>query len=157
MLAVLAAALTAMPDAAGAGPTAYVPEGAVAVPAALARSVLLRSEIDASLSKLSVGGRFEVSLSSRPAPAPINRMHRWIVSVARPDGRPVDDAKIEISGEALGRNRELPTAPRMTRYLGDGKYLIEGVRFNMAGWWALNLRLESGTHTDRVTFNIELK
>ena len=34
----------------------------------------------------------------------------------------------------------LPTRPRVTRSLGEGIYEIEGVRFNMGGWWGIKLR-----------------
>ena len=42
------------------------------------------------------------------------------------------------------------------RYLGDGTYLLEGVRFNMAGWWEVTLAIESGHQQDTVTFNLVL-
>ena len=28
-----------------------------------------------------------------------------------------------------------PTVPEVTEYLGDGKYLVEGLKFSMPGWW----------------------
>lgn len=157
-IAAILAVLAAVPaHGAWLGTLTHIPHRGAIARKSLVQPVLLRSEIDTSLSKMTESGQFKVSVSPRPQPVPINRMHQWILSVAGPDGHPIDDVKVEISGDALGRNRQLPTAPRVTRYLGGGQYLIEGVRFNMAGWWELKLRVESGQHRDSVTFNIEIK
>ena len=50
----------------------------------------------------------------------------------------------------------LPTRPRVTRNLGDGIYEIEGVRFNMGGWWEFKLAIAGSRGADTVTFNLEL-
>ena len=50
----------------------------------------------------------------------------------------------------------LPTRPRVTRSLGDGIYEIEGVRFNMGGWWEFKLAITAPTGSDVVTFNLNL-
>jgi hypothetical protein len=50
----------------------------------------------------------------------------------------------------------LPTRPRVTRNLGDGAYEIEGVRFNMGGWWEFKLAIAGPRGTDTVTFNLDL-
>jgi hypothetical protein len=50
----------------------------------------------------------------------------------------------------------LPTRPRVTRNAGDGVYDIEGVRFNMRGWWELTLSIQTAAGADRVTFNLNL-
>jgi len=50
----------------------------------------------------------------------------------------------------------LPTRPRVTRTLGDGIYEIEGVRFNMGGWWEFKLAIAASRGADTVTFNLDL-
>lgn len=50
----------------------------------------------------------------------------------------------------------LPTAPRVTRHLGGGRYLVEGMRFNMSGWWRLKFTVTVPV-PDTATFNIVLK
>jgi hypothetical protein len=50
----------------------------------------------------------------------------------------------------------LPTRPRVTRNLGGGVYEIEGVRFNMGGWWEFKLAISAPGGSDRVTFNLAL-
>jgi hypothetical protein len=40
---------------------------------------------------------------------------------------------------------------------GEGRYLIEGVRFNMGGWWELRLDISSPAGEDGVTFNLVIE
>ena len=50
----------------------------------------------------------------------------------------------------------LPTTPQVTKNLGNGRYLIEGVKFNMRGWWIFELGVDGEDGADVVTFNIVL-
>ncbi len=48
----------------------------------------------------------------------------------------------------------LPTQPRVTQELGEGRYLVEGMKFSMTGWWEIKLKLQSADGgPDSVTFN----
>jgi hypothetical protein len=44
----------------------------------------------------------------------------------------------------------------VTQALGDGQYLIEGMKFNMPGWWEIDLAIEGPAGVDTVTFNLVL-
>ena len=44
----------------------------------------------------------------------------------------------------------------MTKNLGNGRYRIEGVKFNMRGWWTFELAVDGADGADIVTFNIVL-
>ncbi|UUZ55295.1 FixH family protein [Massilia sp. H-1] len=46
-----------------------------------------------------------------------------------------------------------PTKPHVTEALGDGRYLLDGVKFSMTGWWQFKLKVESGSGSDLVVFN----
>jgi len=37
-----------------------------------------------------------------------------------------------------------------------GTYEIEGVRFNMGGWWEFKVTIATGRGEDSVTFNLSL-
>jgi hypothetical protein len=71
-------------------------------------------------------------------------------------GQPVDGARISVDGGMPEHSHGLPTRPVVKRYLGNGIYEIEGLRFSMGGWWELKLAIESPSGTDRVTFNLSL-
>jgi hypothetical protein len=44
----------------------------------------------------------------------------------------------------------------VTRALGGGAHLVEGVKFNMGGWWTMKFTVEGAAGTDSVTFNLKL-
>ena len=84
------------------------------------------------------------------------RMQTLRVAITDAAGAPVDDATIQIDGGMPQHGHGLPTKPRVTRALGNGLYEIEGVRFNMGGWWEFKLAINSPTGSDIVTFNLAL-
>lgn len=78
------------------------------------------------------------------------------VVVRDADGRGVDAAQISVDGGMPEHGHGLPTRPRVTSNIGDGIYEIEGVRFNMGGWWEFKLAISGSRGTDTVTFNLAL-
>ena len=78
------------------------------------------------------------------------------VTVRDAEGRAIDDAEISIDGGMPQHGHGLPTRPRVTRNLGDGIYEIEGVRFNMGGWWEFTLAIAGARGADTITFNLDL-
>ena len=43
----------------------------------------------------------------------------------------------------LGHSHGLPTQPRVTGFVPEGYYIIEGMKFNMAGEWTIYLTIEA--------------
>ena len=78
------------------------------------------------------------------------------VTIKASDGGPVEDAAIAIDGGMPQHGHGLPTRPRVTRHLGGGTYLIEGVRFNMGGWWEFKVSVATAAGADTITFNLNL-
>lgn len=80
------------------------------------------------------------------------------VQVALKDakGQAVDGASITVDGGMPQHGHGLPTQPRVTKALGGGVYVVEGVRFNMGGWWEFKLAIAGNAGTDTVTFNLAL-
>ena len=78
------------------------------------------------------------------------------VRILDSDGQPIENAAITIDGGMPQHGHGLPTRPRVTRNLGGGTYLIEGVRFNMGGWWEFKVSITGSTGADTITFNLSL-
>ena len=78
------------------------------------------------------------------------------VTVRDTEGHVVDQAQISIDGGMPQHGHGLPTRPRVTASLGDGIYEIEGVRFNMGGWWEFKVAIVGSSGADTVTFNLDL-
>lgn len=89
----------------------------------------------------SESGAYRLDYQSRLEPIAINRMHAWVLHVERADGQPVEGAAITVSGGMPAHDHGLPTAPRVTRELGGGDYLLEGLRFHMNGDWELRFEI----------------
>ena len=78
------------------------------------------------------------------------------VAIADASGQPIQDAQIAIEGGMPQHGHGLPTRPRMTKNMGNGVYEIEGVRFNMGGWWEFKLSVKTDSGTDLIIFNLNL-
>ena len=119
-------------------------------------NVEVSAGLDTATTKLSEHQHYRVSIAPETPPVTINALHNWVLEIMTPDGKPEQKAEVTIGGGMPAHGHGLPTAPRVTEYLGDGKYLIEGVRFNMAGWWQVTVAIE-GDHADTASFNIVTK
>ena len=97
---------------------------------------------DGILQGLTEPGALRVELVSELRPLVINRMHNWTIRLSAPDGTPVDNATFSVQGGMPLHNHGLPTQPLVTRNLGEGEYLLEGMRFHMPGQWELLLQID---------------
>ncbi len=111
-------------------------------------------ELDMSTSKMSDHHRFRVAFDGDGMLPPVNVMHSWVLTVTAPDGTAVEGAEITVDGGMPAHGHGLPTAPRVTEELGDGRYRVEGVKFNMPGHWQVTFGIAAGHHTDSATFNL---
>ena len=133
-------------------PTILVAGGAIAARQMFA----VPSDLDLSLRKTSADGRYVVSIAPEVATVTVGPMHAWTVSIRTAKGKPVERASIAIDGGMPQHGHGLPTAPAVTKALGDGRFLVEGMRFNMSGWWVLNFAIDAPEGADTVTFNVVL-
>jgi hypothetical protein len=103
-------------------------------------------------------GLFNLTLYSEDQkPIPINQYHNWIIGLSDTDGKPVYPAAFAIAGGMPEHGHGLPTQPQVTRHLGDGEYLLEGIKFTMDGEWVFQFQILSGDLQDaaEITFNVE--
>lgn len=135
-----------------------VPAGLLAVGAVMAAKMMqpAPADLDLSLTQTTENGLYVSSLEPGISPVSVGPIHNWTVEVATPDGVPVDGASISIEGGMPHHGHGLPTSPQVTQSLGDGRYLVEGVKFNMPGWWTLTLRIDGASGSDEATFNLSL-
>ncbi|MDX1617123.1 MAG: FixH family protein [Candidatus Promineifilaceae bacterium] len=114
-------------------------------------------DLDTSTTRMTEDERFHVTISSDLQALTINEIHSWRVHVETPDGQSVNDAQLSIDGGMPQHNHGFPTVPEITQFLGEGDYLLEGVRFNMPGWWEMRFDIDANGQQDSVTFNIVLE
>lgn len=106
--------------------------------------------------RLSEQKLYSATIDAPSKPLAARRMMKLQVSIRDAAGNPVDGAQIEVDGGMPQHGHGLPTKPRVTRSLGDGRYEIDGLRFNMGGWWVLRLAVQSPAGADRITFNLDV-
>ncbi len=130
----------------------------VLVVALLATSMAEENQAEAADSRvrISQSGLFQVSFESQQQPIAINQIHSWVLHVETADGQTVANADITLSGGMPAHDHGLPTSPRMTQYLGNGEYLIEGIRFHMNGSWDIVITINAGGDRDTVVIRLEL-
>jgi len=103
----------------------------------------------------SAEGLYKATLKTEESLRP-RKLQTIEVMVTDDNGRAVDGAAITIDGGMPQHGHGLPTRPRVTKNLGNGVYVIEGVRFNMGGWWEFKVTIATGRGEDTVTFNLSL-
>jgi len=114
------------------------------------------SDLDLALSKPTDHGLYIASLAADQSPIPVGAIHTWTVRVTTPEGTPADALAIAFDGGMPQHGHGLPTKPQVTTDLGDGRHLIEGVKFNMDGWWTITISIEGAQGADAATFNLVL-
>jgi hypothetical protein len=111
---------------------------------------------DVQTTKMSAHQLYRAAVRPDVTPIPVRRLQRWTLHLDTADGRPVDVATITMNGGMPQHGHGLPTSPRVTRALGNGDHVVEGVKFNMGGWWVVRFAITSSAGTDTVTFKLGL-
>jgi hypothetical protein len=114
------------------------------------------SDLDTSTTRSSDNGLFNVSYTPANGTVPVNQMHQWTLHVETADGQPVENATITLDGDMPQHGHGLPTSPQVTEYLGNGDYRVEGLKFQMGGWWVMDFVITAQGQSDTVRFNMML-
>jgi hypothetical protein len=109
-----------------------------------------------SMTETSKQGLFQVTLQSDEAPLPLNRIHNWTAYITTPEGRIVDDAIVMVYGGMPEHKHGFPSKPKVTGNLGNGRYRIEGVKFNMPGRWEMWINVRALDKDDKVIFSFDV-
>jgi hypothetical protein len=113
-------------------------------------------DLDYSRTQVSGGGTYRGSFQPVGDSIRVGRLHSWRLHLETADGKPVDDAAIAVDGGMPQHGHGLPTKPRVTKQLGNGEHLVDGMKFNMGGWWVVKFRVAGAAGPDSVTFNLKL-
>jgi hypothetical protein len=97
-----------------------------------------------------------VTFRSQQGEFPVNQMHSWILHIESQAGESIVGAEIVVDGGMPAHDHGLQTRPQVTRYLGDGDYLLEGMKFHMAGAWEVNVTVVAAEVTHVVTLKLAL-
>jgi YtkA-like len=133
----------------------------VITPVSLAQMMMPSQQIPANLNlsnnRWSVQKRFKVAYVSSVSPIVPGKLARWVIEVRDPQNAPVDGADLQFSASMPGHMHGLPTEPKLSKRLGNGKYELSGVQFQMSGWWIIKLAVRKANMSDSAEFNLMLK
>ena len=113
-------------------------------------------ELDYSRTRTSERGLYRGTIKPQGDSIPKGKLQRWTLHLETIDGSAIDSVKIAVDGGMPQHGHGLPTKPRVTRDLGNGDHLVEGMKFNMGGWWVVKFRLDAATGADSLVFNLAL-
>ena len=105
---------------------------------------------------LSENGLFRGSWQSRPEAPAINVVHEWVLHIETAGGEPVSGALVTLDGDMPAHGHGMPTTPEVTEDLGNGDYLVEGMSFQMGGYWVIDVTVSAGGQTDLIRFGLDL-
>ena len=101
--------------------------------------------------------RFTVTLESTESQFALNEFRVWQLTVIdAASGEIVTPARVSVGGGMPMHGHGLPSQPQVTEYLGDGRYQIEGLKFNMLGKWVLEFDIVTKSVSDTVKFELLL-
>jgi hypothetical protein len=113
-------------------------------------------DLDYGRTRISEGGLYRATIRPQGDTIPQGKLHRWTLHLETTTGAPVDSASLAVDGGMPQHGHGLPTKPRVTRPLGNGDHLVEGMKFNMGGWWVVKFRVGAAAGADSVVFNLAL-
>ena len=113
-------------------------------------------DLDYSRTRRSETGLYSATITPKGDSIPKGKLQSWTIHLETAGGAPVDSAMVTVDGGMPQHGHGLPTKPRVTRALGNGDHLVEGLKFNMGGWWVVKFRVQAPAGTDSVTFNLKL-
>jgi len=99
---------------------------------------------------------YRVALYSNVFPIPMQKIHSWTARIETADGKPLEKATIYIHGGMPAHRHGFPVKPRVKENLGDGNFLIKGVKFSMIGDWEMRINIQEPTVRDRAVFKIKI-
>jgi hypothetical protein len=114
------------------------------------------ADLDYSRTRTSESGIYRATIRPQGDSIPKGKLQRWTLHLETSAGAPVDSASLAVDGGMPQHGHGLPTRPRVTRALGNGDHLVEGMKFNMGGWWIVKFRVNAAQGADSVVFNLSL-
>lgn len=101
-------------------------------------------------------GEYVTSLHSTDSSIPFKKIHNWVLHIETKDGQAVEKAKVYVFGGMPEHRHGFPTKPRVKQALGNGDYLVEGIKFNMPGVWEMRFNIKDGIKNSRAVYRFNL-
>jgi hypothetical protein len=114
------------------------------------------ADLDYARTRRSEGGFYRATITPEGDSIPKGKLQKWTLHLETVASAPVDSAMITVGGGMPRHGHGLPTKPLVRTHLGNGDHLVEGMKFNMGGWWVVKFRVKAAEGADSVVFNLKL-
>ncbi|WP_328184818.1 FixH family protein [Marinobacter sp. OP 3.4] len=104
-------------------------------------AIVIAEDCNSGCEVVSREGHFRISVSPVEGEVPLRDHHDWVLDVWDTNNNPVKLDGLSITGGMPGHGHGLPSQPRVSEYLGEGRYRLTGFLFNMHGDWILRFHL----------------
>lgn len=121
-----------------------------------ATSRLTPQAASVSLEGETEGGHYRIRVRPAVQPVPLHRMHDWIVGIELLGDASKIPTAVTFDGGMPSHGHGFVTQPRVTRNLGGGEFLVEGVKFHMPGEWVLRVTVASGSASEGITLPLAI-
>lgn len=108
-------------------------------------------------SLLTEQGGYRITVRPQAGTVPVAKMHDWILHVETTSGEVFIPTQLVMLAGMPAHGHGLPSQPRITKYLENGDFLVEGVKFNMTGLWHIVVNVTGPTGPDQVLFELNLR
>jgi hypothetical protein len=99
---------------------------------------------------------YRVAFRPRDGDAPLGQLHAWVFHVETVEGTLFQPVRLAVSGGMPQHGHGFVTEPRVTRVLGNGDFLVEGVKFHMAGDWTFRFEVVGPAGPDVAIFRVQV-
>jgi len=113
-------------------------------------------DLDYSRTRSSEAGVYRGTIRPAGDSIPQGKVQSWTLHLETANGSSVDVASVSVDGGMPQHGHGLPTKPQVTRALGNGDHIVEGLKFNMGGWWVVKFHVSSSAGSDTLVFNLSL-
>jgi hypothetical protein len=117
----------------------------------------LAMEHPAPGSATTADGLYRVTIAPEAGAIPLGPIHDWVIEVETADGEDFVPTRLAFDGGMPQHGHGFVTAPRVTRSLGPGRFLVEGVKFHMGGDWTLRVEVVGPAGPDVAVFRVRVE
>ena len=110
--------------------------------------------LDLSTTVQSSGGYFSATYQLDGACPPMNKIHRWVISLRDRSGNPMSGVELVVVADMPEHLHGMTTRPTVSELSTAGTYEAKGMNFHMPGWWKVTLDASRGGGRDLGYFNI---
>lgn len=107
--------------------------------------------------RLTQKGLYRITIEKAPTPVPTNRFQTWAVAVTAADGKPLPAAMLAVSGGMPQHGHGMLVEPRVSRQTESGRFLVEGLKFHMPGYWEVKFTVTADNRADELMFTLDLQ